>query len=390
VIAAAVARYAQRFHVLLADGHSVGSPLGAWLLLALVGPAATGAERERLTDVLGLDLDTAFTAARSLLSEPHPELAVGSAIWHDPAYETPALLEFVRRLVPPADAGPMPTQAEADGWARERTLGLIEKFPLEIDNDLGTLVLLLSTALATKVSWDEPFQVVPARAGELPATPGFAGRSLLRRFAEPLWQGFVHSPAGPLAAFAVRSRGGLVVASAIGSREPAVPLEAAQTLAMELAGGREPARIPLAELPLGDGPSWRVTEQVQYADEDERYECLLPAWEAEADHALIPRPELGFPAAGAAILRLLIPGDYEVEAKHSAVARYTAVGFEAAAVTALAARTASARVSPRTTVRTARVEFTQPHAVVAATAGGGEWAGLPVFAAWVTEAIAAD
>jgi len=388
VIAGAVARYAQRFHPLLAGGHSVGSPLGAWLLLALVGPAATGGERERLAETLGLDVDTAFAAARSLLSEPHPELAVGSAIWHDAARETPALLEFVRRLVPPADAGPMPTQAEADAWARERTMGLIERFPLALD--VGRpMALVLATALATKVSWDEPFLVVPPGSRQLPAEPGFADVSVLVRPGDPFWQGFVSTPTGPAAAFAARSRGGLVVVSVIGSREPAVLLEAAQALAMELAAGREPARIPLAELPLGDGPGWRITEAEAPSLQTERYSCVLPAWEAQSDHVLRGRPELGFADAGSALVRLLRPDDYDLEAKQSAVARYTALGFEAAAVTALGVR-AGAAMLPSRRGRTARIEFTRPHAVVAATAGGGEWSGLPVFAAWVTEAIAAD
>ena len=389
MIAAAVARYARRFHPLLAGRHATGSPLGAWLLLALVAPAATGPERHRLADALGLDPDAAIAAARRLLSEPHPELAVGSAVWHDPAFETPALLEFVRRLVPPADAGPMPSQAEADGWARERTLGLIEQFPLEIRNARGSLALLLATALATKVSWDVPFDVVPADRAQLQAAAGFADVPLLTRTVRPDWQGFIDTGADPVAAFAVGSRGGLVVVSALGSREPSVLLETAQSIATELATGRNPRRLPLTELPLGDAPGWRISEALEASTVAEHYECLLPAWEARSEHPLLKRPELGFDAAGQALLPLLRPGTYEVEAKQSAVARYTATGFEAAAVTALGARAAGLALPVERQVRTARIEFTQPHAVVAATSGGGAWSGLPVFAAWVTEAIAA-
>jgi len=389
VIGAAVARYARRFHALLADGHSVASPLGAWLLLALVAPVTTGVERERLTEVLGVDVETAFAAARRLLRDPHPELAVGSAIWHDARYETPALLEFVRRLVPPADAGPMPSQAEADAWARDRTIGLIDDFPLEIHNERGSIVLLLATALATKVSWDVPFEAVPPASIQLLAAPGFDGISLLVPAVSPAWQGFVDSGAGPVAAFAARSRDGLVVVSAVGEGTPAVLLDTAQSIATELGRGDSPPRLPLAEVPLGDGPAWRITETVQLTGGPEQYECMLPAWEARTEHALLTHPDLGFGAAGNALLRLLTPGDYELEAKQSAVARYSAVGFEAAAVTALAGRAVSMQLPAERLVRTARIEFTRPHAVVAATEGGGEWSGLPVFAAWVSAAMPA-
>ena len=46
-----VARYAERFNAAFADGvHAVTSPLGAWLLLALVAPAAEGDARLRVAE----------------------------------------------------------------------------------------------------------------------------------------------------------------------------------------------------------------------------------------------------------------------------------------------------------------------------------------------------
>ncbi|MBM0258971.1 hypothetical protein JNW89_21570, partial [Micromonospora sp. 4G55] len=43
-----LARYAARLHAGAGDRHHVASPLGAWLLLALAAPAATGADRDEL------------------------------------------------------------------------------------------------------------------------------------------------------------------------------------------------------------------------------------------------------------------------------------------------------------------------------------------------------
>jgi hypothetical protein len=41
-LASPLALYAQRFHAEIGDGHHVDSPLGAWLLLALVSPQPQG------------------------------------------------------------------------------------------------------------------------------------------------------------------------------------------------------------------------------------------------------------------------------------------------------------------------------------------------------------
>ena len=48
---APLARYAERLHRAAGDTHHVASPLGAWLLLALTGPTATGDARAALAEV---------------------------------------------------------------------------------------------------------------------------------------------------------------------------------------------------------------------------------------------------------------------------------------------------------------------------------------------------
>ena len=48
---------------------------------------------------------------------------------------------------------------ELDAWARDHTYGLIERFPLTVTPET---VVMLATALATKVSWRLPFDAVPA------------------------------------------------------------------------------------------------------------------------------------------------------------------------------------------------------------------------------------
>lgn len=358
-------------------------------MLALVAPSADGDVRRELEDVLGCPADEAFAAARELLADPHAELVLGSAVWHDPGVATERLIELIRRLSPPADAGPIPSQAQADAWARERTLGLIEKFPIEVESG-ASLVLLLATAIAARVSWAVPFAFADEHELSLPADDAFARKPMLRDYGGADWRGFVDTDIGVVAALSARSQHGLLVTSVIGdpTADPAAMLDAAQRLAVTVACGDRPDRKSLFDLPLGGGPAWRVEEERLPTSDRERYETLLPAWEVRSDHDLLGAGELGFGAAGTALIALLPPGGYTLEAKQRAMARYTREGFEAAAVTGVGVRS-SLQIVPETTVRTARIEFTKPHAVVAVTTGDGPWDGIPVFSAWVAEGVAA-
>ena len=74
-----VSRYAERFALLGGDEHRVGSPLGAWLVLAIAAPAAHGALRAEIVDVLGTDVDSAHRLAGALLERSHPAVAAALA-----------------------------------------------------------------------------------------------------------------------------------------------------------------------------------------------------------------------------------------------------------------------------------------------------------------------
>src|SRR5262245_28083449 len=151
-----VARYAERFNAAFADGeHAVTSPLGAWLLLALVAPAAEGDERARLEEVLGTTAEDAFARASEVLATPHPAVCLGSGPW------APREARFAAWLPEAFVRGGVPPQLEFDISAFRHSLGLIETFPMEIDDDT---VIVLADALATDVQWEEPFEVVPSDA----------------------------------------------------------------------------------------------------------------------------------------------------------------------------------------------------------------------------------
>ncbi len=91
--------------------------------------------------------------------------------------------------------------------------------------------------------------------------------------------------------------------------------------------------------------------------------------------------------------------DWHYAARQAATARYTAVGFEAAAVTGLAMATSRPSLRPGRR-RDATIRFAHPYAVVAAGSddqGFGDrgpapmaWKGIPVFSAWIAEPCDAD
>ena len=211
-----LARYARRLHAAGDAGakHHVVSPLGAWLLLALVGPAASGADRETLTDVLGCDVDTAARIAAALLEHPHPLVASAAGVWTRPGVRLGPVFDDWRASLPGRVAtGDLRDQAQLDAWAREHTLGLIGRFPINVDDP--SVYLVLATALATRVSWETPFDLAPA--AELGPDSAWA-RELGRVLKTPHGRGHeqfiaVTPEAGDVAVHLAQARGGLLVAS---------------------------------------------------------------------------------------------------------------------------------------------------------------------------------
>jgi len=391
---ALIARYAAVFHdVVGGGGHHVASPLGAWLLLGLAAPAASGADSDELVGVLGTGGGAAAALAAELLARPHPLVASAAAVWNRPGTVDQDWLDGLPAEV---ERGDIPTQAEADAWARGKTSGLVERFPITISD---WIYLLMATALAAKVSWERPFDLVNASALG-PGSPWVAlpGR-VLSSPEHPGHRAFIAATdrAGDVAVHTGSAVGGLQVTSVIAS--PGVPpgdvLAAAHEIAIAEALGRAVPRRSLFDLPLGDGLLWSVTEERSQAGDQEKCTAVLPVWSARSDHDL-SNPRLGFAAAAHALDR--DAGD-PWQARQTVTATYSRTGFEAAAVTAMAIML-SATAPRRGLLRRAELRFGHPYAVVAVVADEeaerphgplrpppppGPWHGVPVFSAWVAE-----
>jgi hypothetical protein len=287
----------------------------------------------------------------------------------------------------------VPTQAAADEWAQRVTNGQIPRFPMELD---ARIAIVLATALATRVEWATPFEVVNSQA--LGASP-WAGQvhEVLRAPPEHTLLIAGTERAGDVAVHAASSRAGLLVVSVIADAAvpPADVRAAAHELGVALAPPSATTARSLFDLPLGEGHAWSITErQVAAHDGDgepdrETSTGFLPAWNIEAAHDLLAAgPALGFSSACRSLGRFgRDPLDYYA-AKQVAVARFDRRRFEASAITMMTARSLALSEPPRTvTQRLATLRFHRPYAVVAVAvdAGGGSWNGVPVFSAWVAE-----
>jgi hypothetical protein len=394
----AVARYAQTVHAAAPAGHHVVSPLGAWLVLALAGLATGDAQQhdERLRAALGLSPEDAGALATRLLAAPHPAVAAAVGLWWRADARTDRLAAYADRLPRSATREVLTDQDRLDAWARACSLGMIDRFPLQLTDDL---LLVLASALATRVRWLRPFDVVPS--SELGGAYAAAVPAALRSV-----QGhdvrLVQTAAGLVAAHVAASGDGLAVVSVLGAPDAdrANVLAAAHEVALELQGGRIGAVVSLFDVPAGRSELGDVSEDAVVVEggpaRREEGIAVLPAWRARTGLDLLDGPTgPGFAAAGQVLARLLPSRPMRLAARQVAVASYGREGFEAAAITSIGVRAVALREPREVPRRTLRVRFDRPYAAVAvAVPPPGDdidigidaaWYGLPVFSAWITE-----
>ena len=277
-----VSDYARRFAAVHRVGHSVSSPLGAWLVLALAAQAARGDVRADLEGLLGLDVRDAAAALDVLLSDPPEVVHAALAAWGFTG------ADWVRRLPSAVETGPVPTQPQADAWASEHTDGMIEHFPFD---DTSGLDALLASALATRVSWVQPFELTGARELHSPWSEKVE-QVLVDRDAH----GYLTdtADAGTVAAHTAYADGALQVTSVIAGRDvgPIDVLAAAHDIAVAEAIGAEVPSRSLSDMALGDGAFWTIAEE-PLSGGGEHVEAVLPAWEARSDHDLMAEPTAG-------------------------------------------------------------------------------------------------
>jgi hypothetical protein len=401
--AAIVSRYAARFAQTAPEGHSVFSPLGAWLVYALIADAAEGDVRAGLEEQLGCPADEAARRARVLLDDPHPAVHAAAALWAQQAWLTDRFGTWAGQMAEVVESGGIPDQAVVDAWAARHTNGMIEEFPFDIE---PLTAAVLASALACEVTWVEPFDAVgPELLGGL-----FGDRVDEALQSQPYHRTVIldTSEAGLVGVHAADSVEGVTVVSVIAEADiEAGAVHRAALAAAAYLGGDHTAgtAVDVFDLPLGDGPAWTVTERtIQSSDSPgplSRSWSVLPAWEAASDFSLEGTP--GFTQA-ALVLEAFLKLEWrpaEVEGRQHAVASYSRTGFKAAAVSAMGMRVGAAWSEPEEALlREVVVKFNHPYAVAAVASPHGvdpdrpwaqtdlevpEWGQVPVFSAWVAQ-----
>ncbi|CAM4056269.1 hypothetical protein [Janibacter anophelis] len=363
-VALAVTQYAAACRDALDQAEtSVVSHAGLWLLLAHAAEHVTGPERADLENLLGMPSERASEVAREFFVEPHPTLAAAVGAWAAPDAHTP--LDVDR---------PIPDQSTLDAWASERTRGLIESFPADVD---PMTRILLATALVLEPRWIEPLH--EEESGDLVLDGGL--QAIVRTEA-----------AGDVVVAKPHTADGVDVLSVAAA--PEVPPSRVWQAVDEVVALLDDGVLRHASRPdaLPDtGHSWRSwTEQTEMLAHEvadlpvgpdgrrSQWRSRLRPWTASATLDLTTAPGV------AEVAHAILPDEpaADTECVQAVRAEYDKDGFRAAAVTAMM-RAGSAPLFETVEVEHVELDLTGTHAVVA-IARGGAWEGVPLVSAWVT------
>ncbi|WP_371499945.1 serpin family protein [Kitasatospora sp. NBC_00374] len=336
---------------------TVFSAAGLWPLLAALADGAEGPARRELADAVGVPAENAARHAHELLTAldrlPGTAAAIGLWTHRDLAVSptwTARLPAHVHQRLAQVD-----TQQHLDAWAARHTDGQIDRFPVTVDDETA---LVLAGALAVRTEWIRRF----SPRSLWPESGPWADREiaalvrttrLLDRLA------VAETPAGPVSELRVLGTGGIDVHLLLGE-------ESARPGDVLLAGidvlARRYPRVSGEALPYGTpGPGVRVVRQRSFGTKS-TLTARAPRFTVGAHHNLLEDAACFGLATASDDSRGHFPGitpgfPLAVQsAAQSATATFSAAGFRAAAVSAVAAAVGCAAVPPPYLVRA--VEFT--------------------------------
>ncbi|THV30895.1 serpin family protein [Glycomyces paridis] len=357
------------------------SGLGLWPLLAVLATGASGPTRSELATAAGIRSDRLAAAPAALLAavadSPALRLAVGvwagSRVTLDPDWTATLPVDAVGSLTGDRAAD----KAALDAWASRNTRGLIPAMPLDFERPVD---LVLASALSVRTTWTTPFQDVTRTF----TTGPWAALGRCRGLTTTL-PGAVLRVTDRVSVLTVPGDGDIDVLLAIGrdGLAPHLTMSALLTAAADpswgrpgadLAAGERAAGVEVAEYramrPQTDTETGVETVRFDLGSEFDLTEHARPLGLAQACDPDLARFD-----------RLAAEPVYVSQARQTCKAVFSATGFEAAAVTAIAmARAAGA---PRLDHRHLRatIRFDRPFAYLARHRPTG----LVLVAGWVAE-----
>jgi hypothetical protein len=273
-IASAIRQYGATVRASLStDEAGPVSYAGLWLLLASLAPVVTEAEEFRNT--LGLTVKEAGDDVAGLLEHPHPTVAAALGAWLAQdvtlAGDLPVTLEK------------LPSQDALDKWANDKTGGLLDTFPLQLEPEIMLVLasaLVLTPRWSGGVSYDDEDDTL-LLAGGLQAVVG--------------------TSIGPVAVTKPATNDGVDVISVIAAPDvpPAKVWDAVEEVVARLDAGELRNNSFPDDMPAGEverGHAWASHETMRSywgdAPEDgsEVWEARLPVWSATTTHDLTDAP----------------------------------------------------------------------------------------------------
>jgi hypothetical protein len=360
---------------------SAASGLGIWPLLAMLATGAVADTERELLEALGLDADRAAALPQALLdgARTSPALRVALGVWAGPSI---VLDPDWAAALPPQTLGSLTGDNAADktaldAWASANTGGIIEEMPVDLDAP-APIELLLASALLVRTKWRTQFE----ENTYAPFTTGpWAGRGTLltASYGEDVLR--IGDDATVLT---VRGDSDIDVLLGLG-REDLAPHAVLDALidAVDPAWGRSATDLKPGEQAIGVQVSEYQGTAPQTGPE---IGATTVAFDVHEELDLTEdAAALGLVAASdeqrARFDRLAARPLYVSQARQSCTSRFSATGFEAAAVTAIGM--ALAGFVPRFEHRHVRhtVTFDRPFAYLAVHRPTG----LVLVAGWVSD-----
>jgi serine protease inhibitor len=358
---------------------AVASGLGIWPLLAALATGAVGETRDELLTAAGIDDNQAAKIPAGLLqaarSTPAIRLALavwaGSRVTLDPEWTANLPTDAVGSLTGDAAAD----KAALDEWAARNTDGLIDHMPIDFGQPID---LVLASALSVRTTWATPFQDSGRVFKQGPWSSLGRCRALTAAFRDDLLR--ISDDASVLT---VPGDGDIDVLLALG-REDLAPQAVMNTLisaSTDLDWGRSSTELAVGEQAVGVEVTETRSTQPQSGPE---IDVQTVRFNLDSDIDLSEdAPALGLVIASdedqARFDRLAAEPVYVSQAKQTATATFSATGFEAAAVTAIAMTRAAGFVKPQHRHVRTSVRFDRPFAYLARHRPSG----LILIAGWV-------
>lgn len=360
---------------------AAASGLGIWPLLGMLATGAIGATRSELLTAARLTPARAAAVPEALLTAVQASSALrlafgvwaGSRVTLDPEWVDGLPVDAVGSLTGDAAAD----KAALDAWAADSTQGLIDRMPLDFGQRID---LVLASALSVRTTWATPFQDHTRDFTNGPWSDLGQCRALTATLREDLLR--VHDQGSVLT---VPGDGDIDVLLALGSDE--LSPHGVMGLLLDAAGdpawGRSATELAVGERAVGVEVSEYMGMRRQTGPE---IDVQTVRFTVDSDLDLLESAQqlgliLASDAHRAQFDGLAAEPVLVSQAKQSAMATFSAEGFEAAALTVVAMTRAAALSRPKHRHVKASIRFDRPFAYLARHRPTG----LVLIAGWVNE-----